>query len=262
MKPAPPNPPLAPGQPHPAAPALAPSPAAPPLTVRPLSPATRRQAGDARNLQQSRPPALPRARARPLLLVGAKGSAMADNETKKEASAGAAQAGGGGGGGGKLLVILVAVNLLLSGGALAVSLLQRPAPAHPVPAAEGAAGEQGDKAAAGHGGAKGEKGKPELPGPTVKLPDFVVHLRDPEVDRYARLTVEIEVADDKAKEALTARLPHVRDSFIAYLSDRSTADLRGSDAIARAKSDLAERLRQAAPAAPVRGLFFTELVVQ
>jgi flagellar FliL protein len=186
---------------------------------------------------------------------------MADNETKKEASAGAAK----GGGGGKLLVVLVGVNLLLSGGALAVSLLRKPAAAHPAPAGEGAAVEHGDKAAAGHGdakGEKGEKGKAEVPGPTVKLPDFVVHLRDPEVDRYARLTVEIEVADDKAKEALSARLPHVRDSFIAYLSDRSTADLRGSDAIARAKSDLAERLKQAAPSAAVRGLFFTELVVQ
>jgi flagellar FliL protein len=190
---------------------------------------------------------------------------MADNETKKEAGGGA-KASGGGGGGGKLLVILVGVNLLLSGGALAVSLLKKPAAAHPAPAAEGAAAEHGEKAADGHGEAKGEhkgeKGKPELPGPTVKLPDFVVHLRDPEVDRYARLTVEIEVADEKAKEALTARLPHVRDSFIAYLSDRSTADLRGSDAIAKAKSELAERLKQAAPSAPVRGLFFTELVVQ
>lgn len=198
-----------------------------------------------------------------MLLGVAKGSAMADNENKKEAAPAK-----GGGGGGKLLVILVGVNLLLSGGALAVSLLKKPAPA---PAAADA---HGDKGAGGHGDAKadghgekgkdghGEKGKAELPGPTVKLPDFVVHLRDPEVDRYARLTVEIEVADEKAKEALTARLPHVRDSFIAYLSDRSTADLRGSDAIARAKSELAERLKQAAPSAPVRGLFFTELVVQ
>jgi len=185
---------------------------------------------------------------------------MADNESKKEAASG-----GGGGGGGKLLVGLVAVNLLLSGGALAVSLLKKPAAGHPAPAAE-AEVERGEKAAADHGEAKGDKkgdkARADLPGPTVKLPDFVVHLRDPEVDRYARLTVEIEVADDKAKEALTARLPHVRDSFIAYLSDRSTADLRGSDAIARAKAELSDRLKQAAPSASVRALFFTELVVQ
>jgi len=179
---------------------------------------------------------------------------MAESETKGES---------GGGGGGKLLLVLVAVNTLVSGGALAVSLLQKPAGPRPAAKEGEAATDHGAEAKAEQKGEHGEKvARGDLPGPTVKLPDFVVHLRDPEVDRYARITVEIEVADEKAKEAVSARLPAIRDSFIAYLSDRSTADLRGSEAIARAKLDLAERLKQTAPSAPVRGLFLTELVVQ
>lgn len=180
---------------------------------------------------------------------------MAESETKGES---------GGGGGGKLLLVLVAVNTLVSGGALAVSLLQKPAgPRAAAKEAEAAAADHGADAKAEKKDEHGEKSaKGDLPGPTVKLPDFVVHLRDPEVDRYARITVEIEVADEKAKEVVSARMPAIRDSFIAYLSDRSTADLRGSEAIARAKLDLAERLKQTAPSAPVRGLFLTELVVQ
>jgi len=174
-------------------------------------------------------------------------------EEKKEAAAAS------GGGGSKLLLILVGVNCLVSAGALGVALL-RPgaakAPAHAEAGKEGAAA----KGEAGHGEKKDEKAN--LPGPTVKLPDFVVHLRDPEVDRYARLTIEVEVENDKAKEALTARMPQVRDSFIAYLSDRSTADLRGSEAIARAKSELSDRLKSSAPGVGVRGLYMTELVVQ
>jgi flagellar FliL protein len=179
---------------------------------------------------------------------------MAESETKGES---------GGGGGGKLLLVLVAVNTLVSGGALAVSLLQKPAGPRPAAKEAEAAADHGADAKAEKKDEHGEKAaKGDLPGPTVKLPDFVVHLRDPEVDRYARITVEIEVADEKAKEVVSARMPAIRDSFIAYLSDRSTADLRGSEAIARAKLDLAERLKQTAPSAPVRGLFLTELVVQ
>ncbi len=174
---------------------------------------------------------------------------MAETEAKKEA-VGAR----GGGGGSRLLLVLVALNTAVSGAGVALALVRRAPPA-------AAAADSRD----GHVEAAGEKKRDEkaaAPGPTLKLPDFVVHLRDVEVDRFARISVEVEVADEKAREAVSARLPHIRDSFIAYLSDRTTADLRGSEAIARAKTDLSERLKQAAPGAPVRGLFITELVVQ
>jgi len=181
---------------------------------------------------------------------------MADSEAKKE--------GGEKAGGGKLLPLLLVVNTLLTVGVLVLVLLRPGGAALPPPAKDAAAGEH---AAAGHGEKSEKKGdgkaaKGDLPGPTVRVPDFVVHLRDPEVDRFARITIEVEVADDKAKEALTARLPVIRDSFIAFLSDQSAADLRGSEALARAKGELVERLKKSAPNAPVRGLYVTELVVQ
>jgi flagellar FliL protein len=173
---------------------------------------------------------------------------MADNAERESRDAPTAA------GVGKLPIILMAANSLMLAAVLALLLL-RPLGGHAKPAehaTEPSPGARGD--------ARAEKAV--LPGPTVKFPDFVVHLRDAEMDRYARLAIEVEVADDKAKEGLTARLPQIRDSFIAYLSDRSTGDLRGSEAIARAKGDLTERLKAVAPGLPVRGLYVTELVVQ
>lgn len=194
---------------------------------------------------------------------------MAENEAKKEEGG----KGGKGGGPGKMLFIMLGVNTLLVVGVLAFVLLRggaKPAPAADAPA--GAHGEaKGDakgeaKGEGGHGEAKAGEAKPAKagnePGPSVKFPDFVIHLRDPEVDRYARLTVEVEVADDKAKDHLTARMPPIRDAFISYLSDRTTADMRGSEAIAKVKVDLAEKLRGAAPGLAFRALYITELVVQ
>ncbi len=186
---------------------------------------------------------------------------MPDNEKdRKEAPRAAGEQAAGGGS--KLPVLLMLVNSVLLAAVLAVLLLRPSLGAPKAPAADPAEDGRGEKAAKKDDGKKPEKGERAAPGPVVKLPDFVVHLRDPEVDRYARISIEVEVADEKAKEALTSRLPAVRDSFITYLSDRTTADLRGGENIARAKSDLAERLRDAAPGAPVKSLFVTELVVQ
>ncbi|HEX7489072.1 MAG TPA: flagellar basal body-associated FliL family protein, partial [Anaeromyxobacteraceae bacterium] len=68
--------------------------------------------------------------------------------------------------------------------------------------------------------------------------------------------------DEKAKEGINARLPQIRDAFLAYLSDRSAEELRGSEAMVRVKVALSAKLTEVAPAATVRGLYVTEMVIQ
>jgi flagellar protein FliL len=109
---------------------------------------------------------------------------------------------------------------------------------------------------------KKQDGKEALPGPTLKLADFVIHLRDSDADRYARVSFEMELPDEKAKEVVTARMPQIRDTFLAFLSDRRAEEFRGSDAIFRIKSALAQKLGEVVPSAGVRALYITELVVQ
>jgi flagellar protein FliL len=187
-------------------------------------------------------------------------------EVKAEAKAKAKAEAKPGAGGGKLVPVLLVVNSLLLAGVLAVLLLK--------PLGVGgqhAAAVKGQEQAAeagGHGGQKekaegdGKVGKVALPGPTLRMADFVVHLRDADADRYARVSFEMELADEKAKEAVTQRMPQIRDAFLAYLSDRTAEDLRGSEAMVRVKGALGLKLFELAPGAPVRGLYVTELVVQ
>jgi flagellar FliL protein len=168
----------------------------------------------------------------------------------------------------KLPLILGALNTALLAGVLVVTLRGPGAAAKPPPADEAAQAGSGEAAAepaegGEHGGGDGKEGaKPGGPGPTVRLPDFIVHLRDPDADRYARLSFEIELKEEKAKDALNARLPQIRDSFLAYLSDRSVEELRGSEAMSHLKDSLTKRLREIAPNAPVKALYVTDLVVQ
>lgn len=151
----------------------------------------------------------------------------------------------------KLVPIVLGLNSLLLVGVLA-KLFLMPAPAaanHEAAAAAPAGGEHAPLAPLGMG-------------PTVKLPEFVVHLRNPEAERYARLSFELEVGVETDKDKLAAHMPKIRELFISYLSDCTMEDLRGSEGIDRTKKDLLNKLAQAIPGSPVRGVFVTDIVIQ
>ncbi len=171
------------------------------------------------------------------------------------------------GGGGKMVPALLGLNTLLLAAVLGMALLRPAGLGHAAAKSEHA----GETVAAkeGHGaGAKGEKGEGKgeggahALGPMLKLPDFVVHLRDVETEHYARITFELELPDEKAKEEVTARIPLIRDAFLVYLSDRTSDELRGGEAIVRVKAALTARMGEALPGLPVKNLFVTEMVVQ
>lgn len=126
--------------------------------------------------------------------------------------------------------------------------------------------EKKDEKKEEHGGG-GEKtaghGEPgSVSGPLVKISDFVVHLRNPEMDRYARMSFDVEVLGESDKDRLNENLPKVRDAFISYLSDRTVEDLRGSEGLGRTKDALQTRLRELVPEARVRALYISDFVVQ
>ncbi len=189
----------------------------------------------------------------------------------------------------KVMPILLGLNSLLMVGVvgfMGYSMMKKPAPAPTEEHGEEASGEGGadehEKAPAEKhekaeksekkGEAKKEEGKHEgaehapsaagAPGPLVRISDFVVHLRNPDLDRYARVTFEIEVFTEADKERLTASIPRVRDAFISYLSDRTVEELRGSDGLGRTKDALQQRLRDLVPDVRIRALYISDFVVQ
>ncbi len=138
----------------------------------------------------------------------------------------------------KLVPILVAVNTAVMLGVVAFVLIKgaHPAEAAPTakkkaPAAEGE--EPAEEEAEAEGG--GEHGAAKkFGGPTVKLEDFVVRLRNPEADRFARVSFEVEVASDRDKERLVGSMARVRDAFIGELTERTVEELRGTEGLTSA----------------------------
>lgn len=181
--------------------------------------------------------------------------------------------------GGMPTVLLIVNAALLLGilGAVLLLVTKKPAaPAAPAADAEAAAPKEGahDAPKEGHGGGHeasggheskgGDKGGPTPigAGPTLRLADFVVHLRNPESDRYARFAFEIEIASERDKESLTARTAQLRDAFIIFLSDRTVEELRGGAGLDKLKQALFERLLEVAKDCHVRNLYITDFVLQ
>jgi len=172
---------------------------------------------------------------------------------------------------GKLLPILLALNSAVAVGALLLVLLR------PVPATAGAAGiapPSADAAAAeaaaetddpgeGGGGLAGEPGSSApAAGADVKLTDLVVRLKNPETDRYVRVSFSLELAPGQDRAAVESRLPRVRDAFISDLSDRTLEELQGAEALAQLKRALLERLTALLPGVRVRALYIIDFIVQ
>ncbi len=198
---------------------------------------------------------------------------MADEEKKEEGEE--QEEAGGGSKLNVILVVLVAVNSLLTTGVLLVTLFKEPPAPAPAPPADG---KQGDAAAADDT-ADAEKDEDEgeveldadgnpvprkkaIRGPIEKLDDIVIQLRNPEFDRFARIGFEVELGDHDDLEFLKAYKPRIRDAFIAWLSDRTYEELRGSRGLAVVKTKLTEKAEEILPGGRIKALYITSFVVQ
>lgn len=157
-------------------------------------------------------------------------------------------------------LILQGVNTALTAGVLAAVLLK------------GGGSEGGETHAAsdtpahaegGHGGDEAKPAAPPTgePGPLLALDDFVVRLRNPEKERFLRMTVQLELTSKEETAKAEALKPRARDVVLAYLSDRSFEELRGSRGIEDCKAAIVERLAPLYGKA-MRGLYITNFIMQ
>lgn len=96
----------------------------------------------------------------------------------------------------------------------------------------------------------------------VTLPTFVVNLADPLGRRYLKLTMDVEVSDEKAVAELKANESKIRDAVILLLSSKSFQELSTIESKIMLKKQLVERLNQVLGGPKVLRVFFTEMVVQ
>ncbi len=149
-------------------------------------------------------------------------------------------------------VVLAVVILALAGGGYFAYMKFFATPK--APTEEGAKPKDGEAPAA-----PGEvKGYKDL----VTLPTFVVNLADPLGRRYLKLTMDVEVSDEKAAMDLKSNESKIRDAVILLLSSKSFQELSTIESKILLKRQIVERLNQVLGGPKVLRVFFTEMVVQ
>ncbi|MFC3705676.1 flagellar basal body-associated FliL family protein [Devosia honganensis] len=95
------------------------------------------------------------------------------------------------------------------------------------------------------------------------LPTMMVNLNsDGDGQAYMKLTIALEVADEKMMTEIQPRLPKVIDAFQVYMRELRKSDLEGSAGIYRLKEELLRRVNLSIYPAQVESVLFKEILVQ
>lgn len=121
------------------------------------------------------------------------------------------------------------------------------------------------KAEAGHGEKKDEKGHAAAPdgaGELVSIPPLLVNLAEPQGRRYLKLALDIEVKDKLAADELNKNMPKVKDALLLLLSSKTYEDLGSLENKILLKKEIVERLTLVVGEQKVLRVYITEIVVQ
>lgn len=151
-----------------------------------------------------------------------------------------------GGGKKKLLIILLPVFLILTGGGFAAYkfLLSKP---------------ENEK--------ESEKITKEVKstedhGVEVEVGTFIANLSDKDADRYIKVTIIMEVQDEKVKEEATKRMPQIKDSINTLLFTKTSEELKSPEGIEKLKEEIIKRTNAILPLGGVKDVYFTEFIIQ
>jgi flagellar FliL protein len=157
------------------------------------------------------------------------------------------------GGGKKYIIILVLLVVVLAGTAVALRFL-----------APGTIPGWGEKKNAGDADATSDTPQtaPEELGLLYPLPSFVVNLVDPSGKRYLKLTLSLELENEKLKEEVDNRLPRLQDGILVLLSTKSFADISTLEGKRRLRMEIINRINAILKTGKVKSVFFSEFVIQ
>lgn len=157
-------------------------------------------------------------------------------------------------------VLLQGLNLLATLALLAVVVMQGQLFGGGATAAA-AAPATADEEASDAGPAPEVEKEDNKPGPLLTLDDFVVRLRNPERERYLRMSMRIELEPDTELDPAAKLTPQVREVVLRHLSDRTFEDLRGARGLEECKAALTERLSPLF-GGTLRAVYITNFVIQ
>jgi flagellar FliL protein len=94
----------------------------------------------------------------------------------------------------------------------------------------------------------------------VALDPFVLNLA--EQGRFLKMSVQLEVSEESYQQAVTSKIPQLRDATITLVSSKSAESVAGAEGKFQLKDELLLRANQVMGKDVIRNLYFTEFIMQ
>ncbi len=94
------------------------------------------------------------------------------------------------------------------------------------------------------------------------LNSFVVNLADRGGKRYLKVTIDLEMDNEKMKEEIEKRLPQVRNTLLMILPSKTFADVSTMDGKTSLRDEILTELNTLLTSGEITNLYFTDFVIQ
>jgi flagellar FliL protein len=102
----------------------------------------------------------------------------------------------------------------------------------------------------------------ESVGVMFDLGTFVVNLADPDIERYLKVSIVLELKDQQTQQEAQKRLPEIKDAITTLLLTKRSSEIRTPEGIEFLKEEIAKRVNAILPLGGVKNVYFTEFIVQ
>jgi flagellar FliL protein len=99
-------------------------------------------------------------------------------------------------------------------------------------------------------------------GPLFPLESFIVNLADQGGKRYLRVTMNLELTGAAVTEALTKRIPQVRDIILVTLSTKKYEDIQNVEGKNFLRDEITTQINTLLATEAIKKIFFSEFVIQ
>ncbi len=99
-------------------------------------------------------------------------------------------------------------------------------------------------------------------GPMVNIDDFIINILDKNETRYLKAAITIELHNPEAAIEVTERMAQIRDAILLLIGNKTFAELSDLQGKLQLRAEIIARLNKILTKGKVKGIYFTEFVVQ
>ena len=109
---------------------------------------------------------------------------------------------------------------------------------------------------------EGEKTDKQMIGQMYHLDTFTVNLADKGGNRFLRVTLDLEMKDEKLSEELDKRLPQIKDAVLMIIPSKESREIDSVKGKIALRDELTEKINSLLTTGQITNIYFTEFIIQ